>query len=128
MKTYEEIKTAIEKTNPRSAWNKGVKLYALNLIEDAMENAPYYADMPRTVAELEKRLLNGAQDWKQYSEGGCSLIYDGDIATRLCSPSELRKVQYKEGGYKEPNARENWIDVQARALRQAFEMIRENAQ
>lgn len=33
--------------------------------------------------KLEKILLNGAKDWQEYSEGGCSLTYNEDIAKRL---------------------------------------------
>ena len=38
-----------------------------------------------------KDLLNGASDWNQYSWGGCSLIYNSDIAERVCSPSKLKR-------------------------------------
>ena len=69
---------------------------------------------------LKKQLLNGASSWQEYSEGGCALIYDSDIAERLCSPSELKKVK---GGEREPNANETWLDTQARALGQAARMI-----
>ena len=48
------------------------------------------------------------------------MVYDGDIAERLCSPSELKKVK---GGDRNPNSRENWIEAQARALHQASSMI-----
>ena len=61
-------------------------------------------------------LLNGARDWREYSYGGCALIYDGDIAARVCTPSELRRTH---GGQRDPNPRETWLDVQARALCQA---------
>ena len=60
--------------------------------------------------------MNGAMDWEDYSYGGCSLIYDGDIAERLCTPSELKK---KDGGRLAPNSQESWLDVQTIALRQA---------
>lgn len=61
-------------------------------------------------------MLNGADSWIQYSWGGCSLIYDGDIAERLCSPSELKKTR---NGERKPNGNEEWLDTQARALYQA---------
>ena len=64
----------------------------------------------------EEKLLSGAKDWKEYSWGGRSLIYDQDIAERLSSPSELRKTN---NGQRRPNAREEWLDTQARALYQA---------
>jgi len=103
----------------RSAWYRGVRAYAFDLIEDLKERVE--ADWI-TAADLDnhlsvhKALLNGAWDWKEYSEDGCSLIYDGIIAKRLCTPSELKRTQ---NGLKEPNARESWIDVQTRALHQA---------
>jgi hypothetical protein len=65
-------------------------------------------------------MLNGAQDWDEYSYGGCSLIYNGDIAKRLCTPSELKRKRY---GELNPNSRENWLDVQARALFRAQNRI-----
>lgn len=96
-------------SNPRSAWDKGVLSYALELLEDYE---------PQTVTK--EGLLNGAADWSAYSYGGCSSIYDADIAEQLCTPSELKK---KRGGELLPNARETWLDVQARALGQACRMI-----
>ena len=65
-------------------------------------------------------LLNGADNWAQYSWGGCSFIYDGYIADRLCTPSEWKKTN---GGLRRPNKNELWLDVQARALRQAAWML-----
>jgi hypothetical protein len=58
-------------------------------------------------------LLNGARDWHEYSEGGCSLIRDYEIAERLCTPSELKKKKY---GELPPHRGMSWIDLQARAL------------
>lgn len=98
----------------QSAWSKGVALYAQELLEDFHSN--YGDEFPIT----KDRLLNGASDWEEYSYGGCSLIYDADIAERLCSPSELKKVR---GGDRNPNSRETWLDVQARALYQASRIL-----
>tara|TARA_R100000234_G_scaffold82540_1_gene52142 strand:- start:161 stop:484 length:324 start_codon:yes stop_codon:yes gene_type:complete len=91
----------IESSPARSAWKRGVKLYAVELIEslDGRELT-------------EKNLLN--------SYGACSLIYDADIAERLCTPSELKKTR---GGERNPNGRETWLDCQARALLQACNLI-----
>lgn len=61
-------------------------------------------------------MMNGAKNWKEYSYGGCALIYDKDIAETLCTPSELKR---KRGGELQPNSTETWLDVQARALYQA---------
>lgn len=94
-----------------SAWFKGVAIYADELRESLADN-----NLPAT----KENLLNGARDWAQYSYGGCALIYDADIAERLCSPSELKR---KKGGELQPNSRETWLDVQARALSQAARRV-----
>lgn len=75
-----ELLEAINKIKARSAWNKGVKIYAYELVE-ALE----VEEIPQDKTELKSLLLNGAADWKQYSWGGCSLIYDCDIAKRICT-------------------------------------------
>ena len=102
----------------RGSWNNGVKTYAIELLDDAASNRE--CDEFASLRELKDAILNGASDWMQYSEGGCSLIYNSDIAERLCSPSELKKTK---NGMNNPNSRENWIQCQARALFQAWQMI-----
>ena len=59
-------------------------------------------------------------NWPAYSWGGCALVYDADIARALCAPWELRRTR---GGELRPNRREEWLDVQARALAQACRRI-----
>ena len=108
MKTNIEIVATITATPARSAWRRGVKAYALELIE-GMEDG--FAQVT---------LLNGAENWRAYSYGGCALIYDSEIAERLCAPSEYRKTRE---GERAPNSRETWLDVQARALGQAATLI-----
>ena len=115
MKTIKNLRIAIENEKARSAWSKGVKMYALELLADLPENYEIFGE--KSDMEL---LLNGAKDWNQYSWGGCSLIYDEDIAERLCTPSELKKTR---NGQRRPNNSEEWLDTQARALYQACNMI-----
>lgn len=110
-----ELLNAIENMKARSAWDRGVKEYAYELVEGLEVE-----EIPADSQELKSRLLNGADTWKQYSWGGSSLIYDFDIADRLCTPSELKRVK---GGEHRPNSREEWLDVQARALLQAANRI-----
>ena len=110
----------VENVKVRSAWNNGVKTYAIELLDDAASNLEC-GDFSN-LHELKEEILNGASDWMQYSEGGCSLIYNADIAKRLCTPSELKKTK---NGLNNPNSRETWLDVQARALFQAWEMIKQ---
>lgn len=112
---------AVKREKVRSAWNKGVKTYALSLLEDLKHNYSGLDIVNRNI--LKKALLNGVNDWQQYSDGGCALIYDYDIAKTLCSPSEFKRCRE---GERMPNSRENWLDVQARALCQAYRMICRN--
>jgi len=108
MKTNIEIVALITATPAHSAWRRGVKAYALEMIEGVEDG---FAQVT---------LLNGAENWRAYSYGGCALIYDADIAERLCAPSEYAK---KRQGERAPNSRETWLDVQARALGQAATLI-----
>lgn len=116
-----KIAAELETRKDRSAWNKGVTLYAWDLLDEIQERTDYERREPETVAELEEYALNGAESWDQYSWDGSALIYNGDIAERLCCPSELKKTR---NGERRPNSREDWLDTQARALFQAFNRIR----
>ena len=99
----------------RSAWARGVQAYAVELVENLNDSA----DLSNETL-LRKALLNGADNWQQYSEGGAALVYNADIAERLCPPSELRRNKW---GMRAPNCRETWLDCQARALWQAHRLI-----
>ena len=116
MREYADIKETLETRKDRSAWDKGVTIYALELLEEYAERAAYEGRQAANTAEFKEWLKNGASDWDQYSWGGSSLIYNSDIAERLCCPSELKKTR---NGERRPNSREEWLDTQARALRQA---------
>lgn len=109
-----DVVAALGSRRDRSAWDRGVTAYALEMLE-GLEVTELTA---RTV---ERTLLNGAPTWHDYSWGGCALIYDRDIAERLCCPSELRRTR---GGERRPNAAEEWLDTQARACFQAAQRIK----
>ena len=117
MPTRSALTSALANIKPgRSAWSRAVHTYAVELVESLDSDA----DLSNETL-LRKALLNGADDWQQYSEGGCALVYDADIAERLCSPSELKR--YK-GGERQPHASETWLECQARALAQAVALVR----
>lgn len=118
MKTLDLLQK-VENVKVRSAWNNGVKEYAIELLANATSNRE--CEDFASLQELKDAILNGASDWIQYSEGGCALVYNQDIAERLCTPSELKRTK---NGLNNPNSRENWIQVQARALFQAWELIK----
>lgn len=123
MGNIEKLYQSIESEKQRSAWDKGVTQYALEMVEQLNEqiNGGYFEELDLTESKkVRAALLNGAADWSQYSWGGCSLIYDSDIAERLCCPSELKKTR---NGERRPNSREEWLDAQARALFQAANRV-----
>ena len=108
MKTIKEITANIELKKCLSAWNKGVKDYALELLAKiGNDNGLDYESLSQI-------------DWNKYSWNGSSFIYNGDIAKRLCTPSEFKK---KKSGDLKPNSDEEWLDTQARALAQASRLI-----
>lgn len=122
-KVLEQAMQTLEQRKDRSAWGRGVTAYAVDMLQQI---ADYYkggyisADDLETRATAEAVALNGARNWSQYSWGGSALVYDGDIAAALCTPSELKKTR---NGDRRPNSREEWLDVQARALYQAFNRV-----
>ena len=120
MAIYDKITAELETRKDRSAWDKGVNAYALELVEELKERVEYEGRNPESAEECREWMLNGAQDWGQYSWGGSALIYNSDIAERLCTPSELKKTR---NGERRPNSREEWLDTQARALFQACNRV-----
>lgn len=123
MMTIKGLYNTINNLKPaRSAWGRGVQGYASLILESIVDYAP---ETITNVSELKDICLKGAKDWKQYAAGGGGLVYDGYIAEALCTHSELKRLRYKEGGYKNPSKNENWIDVEARALYQAWQLIKD---
>lgn len=118
--TLDRVAAELKARKDRSAWGRGVNAYAQELVEELRERAAYEGRNPEPGKECQEWMLNGAQDWDQYSWGGSSLIYDGDIAERLCTPSELKKTHH---GERRPNGREEWLGTQARALYQACDRV-----
>ena len=115
---FDQLRQIVSAQKERSFWGRGVKEYALEMIDNLEEYD--HGKVPADFIELKKMALNGARDWKQASEGGSWLITDEEIAERLCSPSELRKTA---NGRRQPSSRETWLDVQARALDAAHKRV-----
>ena len=113
MKNFEELKKRVEAYEAASAWGRGVKEYASDLLDHVEEGIKgnWFSDADILSPNLlKKELLNGAADWLEYSKAGNALIYDKDIEKRLCTPSGT-------------NSWETWIELQARALAQAAGLI-----
>lgn len=122
-KTIEKV----ESLKFRSKWQRAVQEDAVWLLEEMMDihedevtaGVMYFG----SIEGVERVLRMGADTWKDFSEGGGALIYDGDIAKHYCTDSELKKTR---NGERKPNSRESWLDVQARALWQAAQLIKRN--
>ena len=111
MATITKVAAYIRQHRGRSAWEQGVSKYALEILKDLKENG--YKEIPS-----EKTALMGARNWQEYSEGGFSLIYNGDIAKRLCTKSEYDRLKKRDWGY-------DLLKIQGRALYQAWRKIQE---
>lgn len=117
------VANEVNNTKTRSAWSKGVQAYALEMLERFEELRRWNEDNGESVPELDEvTALNGAHDWSAWAYGGCGLVYDAYIAERLCTPSELRKL---DGGARVPAGAATWCDIEARAAWQAWRMIAE---
>lgn len=121
MKEMQEIRERLAAFKARSAWVKGVKKIAENLLDKYEEIVRDREGSDPVPPLTEKTVLNGAKSWEQYCYGGCAMICDREIAETLCTPSELRCTDH---GRKAPNSRETWMDVQVRAHTQAWLLIK----
>ena len=117
------IREEIENTRFRSAWDNGVKLYALDILGDYSKMLDYAKETGGyTPRFIETALLLGAENWMAYSEGGCALIDDGDIARALATPSELARTR---DGELPPRGFNTWMSMQVHAHKYASAMIRD---
>lgn len=102
-------------SNNRSTWNRACKTYAIELIEYlSSDEIAHLVNCARAARldDFRKVLLNGAQNWAQFSFGGCALVYDADIDERLNPPSQRGRC-----------SSERLLRTQARALYQAERLI-----
>lgn len=125
----------------RSRWDRAVIEDAIDMLQEAIDNLrDDPEEAPRDLTALTAELLNvsistlkswGGDDGyngirslyqcaHESSWGGSHLCYDYDIARHYCTPSELKRTR---DGQCRPNAREDWLDVQARAIYQALSKI-----
>lgn len=111
-----DIENKLASRQDRSTWDKAVTQYALDILCDLdyLERDPDFDIGKLSVKELESVCLNGANDWRMYSFGGCALCYNYDIQERLYPKSQWRK--YPSG--------EKLLYAQSRALQSAFTRIK----
>lgn len=110
------LRGLVSSSSARSAWSRGVRAYALDLLDNIEEMSNYgeYLAISEGVA------LNGAGCWSNYAAGGCGLVYTSAILERLCTASELRRLN--RSGRSDIDA----IEIEGRALLQAWRLIAEN--
>lgn len=113
----------------KSKWTRGVQIAAGELLEKLKETGRPAA--APTAEELWERLIapdavpRSAQNRAHafallWSEGGCALICDEDIAERYSTPGEIRRLRRADGSLRQPSRAETWLELQARALHQAM--------
>lgn len=127
--TFEELKTRIINMKKTSAWGKAVKAYALECLEFA-ELCGVKPDTPAdelSLGDIVNHVGGNAikiGTWhgraaldiiKASSEGGNFLVYNEDVAERLCSPAQFKAMHRKDGTLREPR-RESWLQMQTRCL------------
>lgn len=114
------------KTKHSSRWLEAVREDAIDLLDNYIE---WHGENSSFKKENIKELLNGAENWNQYSYGGLAFVDDSRIAAHYCTPSELKKFSYLDDGAgftsigRQPNSKETWLDIQAKALCQAEMLI-----
>lgn len=117
-----DIRDEIDATPGISAWMFGVHCYAVDILSGYINGRglTIWDEAERIGKITEEDLLNGAKDWRQYSRTGNSLIYNRDICYRLCGRKDLERT--REGEFL-PNDHEDWLDLQAKALQQAAQIV-----
>lgn len=115
-----KIKTWVDDASCRSHWERAVKDYALEMISQCDRTSiTSYKQIPNHCNAFN---MTDSALAKALSEGGCFEIYNGDIAKRLCTPSQLKRVARKDGTVRDlPH--ETWIDAQTRAVNQAIFLL-----
>lgn len=114
-----EITSIIKNSHrPRSAWDKGVKQWALDLL-DGMDDKAEFSSLTSLLLEA----LSGSLDWKEYCYDDKGIISDYSIVEAFCTPTEKQRYISRLGALRAPNADETWMDVQVKAATQAWDLI-----
>ena len=115
------LRGLVSSSSARSAWSRGVRAYALDLLDNIEEMSNYeMSNFGEYLAISEEVALNGAGCWSNYAAGGCGLVYTSAILERLCTASELRRLN--RSGRSDIDE----IEIEGRALFQAWRLIAEN--
>ena len=119
MNKIELVKLAKRALPKRGRFYQGVAKYVPEIVDRASFEQGELNKL--SVTEFHSRLLNGAETWQHYSEGGCALIYNEDIAKRLFYPHDVERLRKKDFCIGDDSCA--MISLQARALREAADAI-----
>lgn len=95
MDKRELIQLARRACRCRGHYRKAVCAYIPEIVDRANLERGELSEM-RDDFELEKRLLNGANDWQHYSAGACSLVSNHEIALRLFPAHDAERIMRRE--------------------------------
>ena len=114
----EKLSILVTSSPVRGAWSRGVRAYAHDIINNFFEWAAFNEDNGEPLPVLDEiTALNGADNWKHYSKGGCGLVYSYSIAERLFNASEFKKFQ--AGKFNDLDI----LSCEGRALFQAWQLV-----
>ena len=102
----------------RTQWMKAVE----TLKEMILDNIEEFEKDIKDYETLKKAVLNGAENFKQASYDGNFLIYNYELAEVFCTPKQLEKLETRKQ-FPHGIGGQSWLDIQARALTQAFREI-----
>lgn len=105
---------------------KNINYYAVSHLEDVL-NFLQYEDLDpeiENIAKLDwsngsliKTILNGAKDFLQWSNGGCGLIYNYDLAKTLLAPEKFAQWENEDKYI-------DFLKMQAKFARKGYEKIK----
>lgn len=107
------VAEGVESTHSRAV------AYAEMLLDAYLEICEYEVGNGRTAPDLSlKTLLNGADNWIQYSFGGSSLVDDADIAEAVLNSGQYQKWAYSDWEPKKP-----LLELQAEYLERGYKIL-----
>ena len=119
MNKIELVKLAKRAMPKRGRFYQGAAKYVSEILEHAGFEQGDLNQL--SVTEFYARLLNGAGSWHHYSESGCALVANGEIAARLFYPYDVDRLRRKDFCIGDDCCA--MINLQARALREAAEAL-----
>ena len=122
----DDIIVLIENEICNTQEEKNINYYAISHLEDISNYLDYEKLDPEieNVSKIEwsngsliKTILNGAKDFEQWSNGGCGLISNYDLAKTLLNPEKFKKWESEDKYI-------DFLKMQAKFARKGYEKIK----